>query len=144
MKKLFGLAVLALFIGWAGSAIAADAESTPKEFISETMPEEVAKMVDNAEVYVLYRQGISTAGNDVFDYGFVYFVTPEDYIRSMFEENYRPPIYAISIFALTPEKDPEGKVVDYDYEFVGVVFNVEKVRWFKSQQVKEIFEKATK
>jgi len=143
MKKLFGLAVLALFIGWAGSAIAADAESTPKEFISETMPEEVAKMVDNAEVYVLYRQSISTAGNNVFDYGIVYFVTPEDYIKLMIEGS-EPPIYAMSIFALTPVRDEKKTIVDYQSEFVGVVFNVEKVRWFKSQQVKEIFEKATK
>lgn len=139
MKKLAAIAVLALFFGFLALSYAGE----PREFISDQMPEEVQKLIDSTELVKIGQKGISTAGNDVLDYGIVYLAIPENYIAAVTEEKEPTPDVTV-LWRLTPVKDENGNIVDYSGEFVSVIFRIENLRWFKNAEVKAVFEKATK
>ena len=139
MKKVMAVMALALFFCAGTASYAAE----PREFISEKVPDEVQKLIDNFQVVRLGQKGVSASETDVLDYGLVFFSIYENYIAAMLEG--REPSVDVTVFwALTSVKDEKGEIVDYNGELVGAVFNAENLRWFKNAKVKEVFEKAIK
>lgn len=138
MKKIAIVAVLALLVGF-GAAYGAETEQpkqeiTPKEFISKDVPKEIQDLLATLGFAFQGETNMYYSGKvpGVNDYALASFDTGHGVVRAL--------------FSLALEKDQKGNINPGGVvsEPVAYVFVDKKVSWYQSEDVKAVFEKATK
>ena len=138
MKKIAAIVAMVFLLGlgaaWGAEIEQPKQEATPKEFVSKDVPKEVQDLLETLGFAFRGETKMYHSGKvpGVNDYALVSFDTGYGVVRAL--------------YSLALERDESGNINPGGVvsELVAYVFVDKKVSWYQSEDVKAIFERATK